>query len=226
MGSGSGGGLSRRRFGVALFAISGLVLAQSVVHLELVLGAGRIDTFVDLDRSNGLPDIISTVALGSAAAGALAVAFRESGSRRAGGVALAAVLGALTLADLVHDGAHPSSAAGRTVIVVVLAAGVLLALGAGSFSGRAQGMLLVAVAFLIASFLTTGLDRFDAERFERERGDPVAEYEIVAKEGLELLGWSLIALALWDEALRRPAPHARLTAPASRARARSRRRAA
>jgi hypothetical protein len=57
---------------------------------------------------------------------------------------------------------------------------------------------------LAASFFVTGLDRLD-HWFERERGDPIAEYQIVAKEGLELLGWSLVALALWDEALRRRA---------------------
>jgi hypothetical protein len=57
-------------------------------------------------------------------------------------------------------------------------------------------------ALLLCSFLVSGLDRYD-HRFERERGDPIAEYQIVAKEGLELLGWSLVALALWDEALRR-----------------------
>ena len=56
---------------------------------------------------------------------------------------------------------------------------------------------------LCGSFLVTALDEVDAGRFERERGDPIAEYQIVAKEGLELLGWSLVALALWDEASRR-----------------------
>jgi hypothetical protein len=62
--------------------------------------------------------------------------------------------------------------------------------------------LLLTGALLLCSFLVSGLDRYD-HRFERERGDPIAEYQIVAKEGLELLGWSLVALALWDEALRR-----------------------
>jgi hypothetical protein len=225
MGRRSPDGLSRRGFGVALLGIGALTLAQSVAHLALVLGADRIGTFFDLDRSNGLPDIVSTVALGSAAAGAFVLAFSESGARRAVIVALAAVLGALTLADLLHDGPHPSSSTGRTVIVLVVAAGVLLALAVPSFLGRPRAALSVAVAFLVASFLTIGLDRY-VEWFDGDRGDPVAEYQIVAKEGLELLGWSLVALALWDEALRRRERRARLTAPASRERAPLRRRAA
>ena len=64
----------------------------------------------------------------------------------------------------------------------------------------------MATIVLAGSFLVGGLERFDPMRFQRERGDPIAEYQIVAKEGLELLGWSLVALALWDEALRGAAP--------------------
>jgi hypothetical protein len=78
---------------------------------------------------------------------------------------------------------------------------------------------------LAASFLVGGLDRID-RRFDADRGDPIAEYQIVAKEGLELLGWSLVALALWDEALRRRGTTSTATAPASRAPAASRQRAA
>jgi hypothetical protein len=78
----------------------------------------------------------------------------------------------------------------------------------------------------VASFYVNALDQVDAQRFERERGDPIAEYQIVAKEGLELLGWSLVALALWDEALRRRGTTSTATAPASRGRAASRRRGA
>jgi hypothetical protein len=60
----------------------------------------------------------------------------------------------------------------------------------------------LAIGCLAVSFLIIGLDRLD-RRFERERGDLIAEYQIVAKEGLELIGWSLVALALWDAALER-----------------------
>jgi hypothetical protein len=219
-------GLGRLGLWGALALIAALVAAQSVVHLVVVLHFHREGTFVDLDRSNGLPDIVSTIALAVAALGAGAVARREAGVQRIAASCLAAVLTVLTLADLLHDGAHPSSAKGRYVIVLVIVTAVLLAVVAFAAAARARGTLLVALLVLCASFFVTGLDRLD-HRFQRARGERTAEFEIVSKEGLELLGWSLVALALWDEALRRRrALETVPTARASRAPAPSRRRAA
>jgi hypothetical protein len=194
-------GFGRLAFVGALLAIALLVAAQSVVHLFVVLHLHRLGTFVDLDRSNGLPDIISTIALALAALGAAAVARRESGAPVVG-LSLAGVLTVLTLADLFHDGAHPSSTKGWYVIAFVAIAAGLLALVALSASMRGRATLAVAVLVLASSFIATGLDRLD-QRFQQARGEKTTEFKIVAKEGLELLGWSLIALALWDEALRR-----------------------
>ena len=39
--------------------------------------------------------------------------------------------------------------------------------------------------------------------FERARGDQIIELQIVLKQGLELAGWGLIALGLWDAAVAR-----------------------
>ena len=213
-------------FAVWTLGIVGLVLAQSVGHLAMVLGADRIDTFADLDRSNGLPDLVSTLVLASAATAAVKLWRREPAPRPGLAVVLAALLGALTLADLLHDGAHPYRNGGPLVVGLVLAAVGLLAVLAIGSSGRVRWTLAVGMCFLACSFLLIGLDRLD-HRFERERGDPTAEYQIVAKEGLELLGWSLVALALWDEALRRRRGGAAVaTGRASPARAPSRRHAA
>ena len=77
--------------------------------------------------------------------------------------------------------------------------------------------LAVAGCLLLASLVVSTLAHVDPERFERVRGDPVTEYQIVTKEGLELLGWSLVALALWDEALRLRAPAKTASEPDSRA---------
>jgi hypothetical protein len=130
------------------------------------------------------------------------------------------------LADLFHDGAHPSSAKGRYVISLVAVCALLLLVAALFWGTRARVTVAVSVLVLGSSFFVTGLDRLD-HRFERARGEKTAEYEIVAKEGLELLGWSLVALALWDEVFRRRSPLvAASTARASRAQAPSRRRAA
>jgi hypothetical protein len=226
MGEGRIGGLGRVTFATIVVAIGALVLAQSVVHLVVVLRLDRVGTFVDLDRSNGLPDLVSTCALLLATAGAVALAGRETGTRWRVGAALAGLLAVLCLADLFHDGAHPSSAGGWYVIALVLGAAVLLGLVGRDAGARPKATLVTAALVLVGSFLVNGLDRAD-HWFQRARGDAVAEYQIVAKEGLELLGWSLVALALWDEALRlRRSLVSAPTARASRAPAPSRRRAA
>jgi hypothetical protein len=226
MGEGRNGGFGRRAFVAILVVIAVLVAAQSVVHLVVVLRFARIGTMVDLDRSNGLPDLLSTAALGLAAAGALLVALRESRLPSPAAMVLTAILMLLTLADLLHDGAHPSSRSGPYVIALALAAVLLLVAVSADSCPRARLTFASAALFLASSFFVTGLDRIDG-RFEHERGDPMAEYQIVAKEGLELLGWSLVALGLWEEALRRRrVSTVPVTGPASRAPAASRRRAA
>jgi hypothetical protein len=225
MGEGAAG-MRRGVFVAWLGAIIGTVLLQSAVHLEVVLGNGEVGSIFDLDRSNSLPDLGSTASLTAAAAAAAVLGRLEGGRRRAVAWALAVALTGLTIADLAHDGPHPASAVGWAVIAMVVATGVLL-VGIGITSAfRARVVLGVAACTLLGSFCVNALDQINAQRFERERGDPIAEYQIVTKEGLELLGWSLAALALWDEALRRRSASRTATAPTSRGRAASRRRAA
>src|SRR6476659_3666654 len=190
MGKGRMAGSGRLAFWRALLVIAALVAAQSVVHLIVVLHFHRMGTFVDLDRSNGLPDIVSEVVLALAAIGASAVATRERGFQRIAAMLLTAALTVLMLADVFHDGAHPSSAKGWYVITLVALTGGLLGAVAFAAGTRARAALAVALLVLASSFFVTGLDRLD-HRFERARGETTAEYEIVAKEGLELLGWAL-----------------------------------
>ncbi len=226
MGKGGSTGLARPVVAGWLLVIAAFVAVQSIVHLVVALHFHRTETWVDLDRSNGLPDIVSTLALVVGAAGAIAIALRESGPRRIPAGLLAVIISALMVADALHDGAHPSSATGRYVIGLVVCATVLLGFAAFSATPQTRLTLGVAALALAASFLVAGLGRLD-HRFERGRPSPIAEYKIVAKEGFELLGWSLVALALWDVSLRDKAVvGSRATAPASRARAASRRRAA
>jgi hypothetical protein len=205
VGEGRRGGLDNRAFTACTAGIVGVAVLQSMVHLVVVLGEYDFHSRFDLDRSNGVPDLVSTLALACAAAGAVAIAWHRRGRGRLAPVCLAVALGALTLADLLHDGAHPSSHLGRVVIGVVTATAVFLFAVAMESARRTRSTLTVAAVVLTGSFLVSGLDRLDIW-FERMRGDPVAEYQIVAKEGLELAGWSLVALALWDEALRRRRP--------------------
>jgi len=195
-------GMRRSSFAAWVGIAVGVCLLQSIVHLGVVLGEGRVGSLLDLDRSNGIPDLLSTLALGIATAGAFMLAYREREGHRALHSLLTGTLAVLTLADAVHDGPHPSSGVGWLVILVVVAAVILTVLVMEKSHPRTRITLGVAAAFLAASFLVNGLDRVDGW-FERVRADPVVEYQIVAKEGFELLGWSLVALAIWNEVARR-----------------------
>ena len=225
-----GPGVTGKRRGVFAGAIAAALVAcllQSGLHLAVVLGDDRVGSLFDLDRSNGVPDVISTLVLAAAFGGAAGLAACAVGRERMRAAGLAVMLGGLTAADAAHVGPHPSSVLAWLVITLVVLTGVLLAFAAVAWSDRSRVAVAVAACTLAASFLVNALDRLDAQRFERERGDAIAEYQIVVKEGLELLGWSLVALVLWDEAARRRrAVKAPATEPASRARAASKPRAA
>lgn len=199
--------MRRGMFGAWVLAIVSIVVLQSIAHLVMVLGADRAGSLLDLDRSNGIPDVVSTVVLAIAAAGAAMTSRHEMGARRLVFAVTAGLLATLTLADLLHDGAHPSRDNGPWVIALVVGTVGLLGFIAVEMGSRARVTLAVGVTLLAGSFLVGGLDRFD-QWFERERGDAVTEVRIVAKEGFELLGWSFVALALWDEALTRRRPRA------------------
>jgi hypothetical protein len=191
---------TRRRRGVALVTIFAIAALQTLLHLELTLA--QLDTIFDLGRSNGVPDLVSTMTLAFASVGATALALRDHGIGRAVAAALAGFLGIPTLADALHDGPHPTRPHGLLVVALAIAAvGMLLMvcrdapLSMRSIAGAS--FLALALAFALPA-----LERYD-HRFERERGDPIPEYQIVAKEDLEFLGWGFVALALWLEAERR-----------------------
>lgn len=193
--------MGRRTFQTWITLIVLAVVAQSVGHLVLAMWAERPRTLLDVEHSNGVPDLVSSVALAVAALGVVAVARRARGADAAVALLAASLLAALTLADLLHDGAHPSSGSGVLVVGLVAATAVTVGLVGLRGSRRCRVTLLVAASLLMASFAASGIDRFEA--FEGRRGEAVKELRLVSKEGLELAGWALVALALWDEALRR-----------------------
>lgn len=215
--------MNNRAFAAVAMGILGAAVLQSIVHLVVVLGEHDLHSRFDLDRSNGVPDLVSNLALACATAGAVALTRHRGRRGRVAPACLVVALAGLTIADLLHDGAHLSSHTGRLVIGLVAVTGILLIIVAVESAGRTRATLAIAAIALVGSFLVSGLDHFDIW-FERMRGDPVAEYQIVGKEGLELIGWGLVALALWDEANQRR--HAAPTARASRAPAASTRRGA
>ncbi len=213
MGSSATGGMRRSTYALWIFVIVAIVVAQSIVYLVLTLHLHEYHTEFDLDRSNGIPDLISTVVLALGTLGAAVLAAYEDGINRILASIAVLTLAALTLADLLHDGAHPTQNHGS--FVILLAAGtvaivILIALTAGT---RARITLGLGVALLAASFFVSQLKHFDPS-FGR-RGDRSHELQIVAKEGFEVGGWALVGLGLWEVALLRRSQFLRLTAPTS-----------
>ena len=60
--------------------------------------------------------------------------------------------------------------------------------------------LMAGLTALVATLVVGQLPELE-QWFERARGDQIIELQIVAKQGLELLGWSLVALGLFDSAV-------------------------
>ena len=197
-------GLRDGIFVACVAAIVALVGGQSIVHLALALGARRIGTVFDLDRSNGVPDLASTLVQATATLGAAALALVEDGSRRLTACLAALLFASITLADLLHDGAHPSRSGFLVIALVIATVCVLVMLVLGT-SARVRTTVTIGICLLAGAFLTSGLDRI-GDPFRGERGDVVVEWRIVVKEGFELAGWSLVALGLWDAVVGRRAP--------------------
>jgi len=191
---------TRRRRGVALVTIFAIAALQTLLHLELTLA--QLDTIFDLGRSNGVPDLVSTMTLAFASVGATALALRDHGIGRAVAAALAGFLGIPTLADALHDGPHPTRPHGLLVVALAIAAVGMLLMVCRDAPLSMRSIVGASFLALALAFALPARDRYD-HRFERERGDPIPEYQIVAKEDLEFLGWGFVALALWLEAERR-----------------------
>lgn len=187
-----------------MLAIVAVVVAQSVLHVLFTVDLHQRRSLFDVYRVNGIPDLVSTMALGAAAVGAAVLAFFASGRRRIPPAVGAAALGALTLADLVHDGAHPGRSTGKVVIALAVLAIVMVLLVVLTAFTRAKIMFAVAVGLLAGSFMISQVRELDPT-FDWRHGQLAHELRVVAKEGFELAGWAFLGLVLWDVALaRRP----------------------
>jgi hypothetical protein len=174
-----------------------LFAAQSVADLIAVLRFGSYDSIVDLDRNNAIPDLLSTAALVAAACGAGATAVTRPHGRRLP-AALAVVLAIVAVDDLLQ--AEPGAGWGLTVAAALIASAVLIVTMARR-GPRIEAVALLAGLCLLALAIKEGYwyDQF-LNRIglgDLRRGDLEYELGIVLKQGLEFLGWSLVALGLW-----------------------------
>jgi hypothetical protein len=176
------------------------IVLQSVGHIWQTLGRHELGGAVDLDRSNGIPDLLSTVVIATAAAGAAGLAGQTAGPARRRAAALACTLALVGAEDLLHLRPERTASGVATGVTAVIGLALLLWLAVEPATGlRARCTLTVGLVALSASLVAGELPQID-QWFERARGDPVIEWQIVAKQGLELAGWWLVAVALWDAA--------------------------
>jgi hypothetical protein len=190
--------VSRRLFALAVVVLLLVGLAQSIAHVWETIHRSTLDSLVDLERNNGIPDVLSTLVIVVGCAGAVAVsrATRTSRDRWAAAL-LACTLALVALDDLVQASVGLSTARGLAVVAVVTVATALLVAVAARAGTRARWTIVLGLVALALS-LAVGQAPDFASDLERARGERVAELEIAIKQGLELAGWWFIALGLWD----------------------------
>ena len=188
------------RYGLACACL--VLLLQSAAALVAALGFGAYDSIVDLDRNNGVPDVISTLVVLAAAAGAGAVSV--VGQSRFAAGALALVLALVVVYDVLQEEPDAGTVRGDIVIVTVVLAAVLILVVARAAPRSARRTLLVGlVLLLVAVKAAWWWDQMlnILQRGDLGRGDVEYELGIVVKQGLEVFGWSCVAIGLWATAL-------------------------
>lgn len=184
-----------------------LVAAQSVAHFVVTLGAnldfGQSDSVFDLERSNGVPDVVSTAVIVAAAVGAIVLAGRARHGRLLA-AGLAAALLVVATDDTLHDG-YDGAGSDRLVVLGALLTTVMLTTWVALRAhGVARTCLLVGLALLVldvkAPFVYDQLMNTVGQPWV-VRGDLLYELGVVLDEGMELMGWALVAVGLWEVAL-------------------------
>jgi uncharacterized membrane protein len=193
--------------GITLFVL----VAQSTIGLFAALVLNSYDSLVDLDRNNGIPDLLSTGAILAAGLGAAELAVARSRGRWLP-AALALLLLIVALDDLLQQEARSGDAWGRSVMATLVALTVLILVIARNAPRRARLTLVIGL-FLLAVAVKNAYeyDQFlnVLARGDQERGDFDYEFGIVLKQGLEFVGWSLVATGIWATAVAAGANHHR-----------------
>jgi hypothetical protein len=182
-----------------------------VAHLIVTVGLGACDatgfapcpSVFDLDHNNGVPDVISTIVIGAAAVGAIALGAR-SRPRELAALALAAVLIVITFDDALHLEDNLGSADGLVVLGTIVTAALLTIWVAASTPKEPRWLLLLGTCLLALDakvpFLYDELMNTVGQP-ALGRGDLLYELGVVLDEAMELSGWILLTVGLWDAAL-------------------------
>jgi hypothetical protein len=186
-------------------------VAQSVVHLIATVGFGvcgatgfaECPSVFDLDHNNGIADVVSTALIATAALGAAVLGARRR-PRDVASPALATILFLVTLDDALHLEDNARTAYGVIVIGTISCGAVLTIRVAVGVFRETRWLLLVGTAVLAIDAKAPCL--YDqmmnaVGQAALGRGDLLYELGIVLDEGMELAGWTLLAVGLWDAAL-------------------------
>jgi hypothetical protein len=189
------------RLGLAAALV--LFALQSAIGLIAALGFDSYDSVMDLDRNNGVPDLLSTAAILAAAVGAAVLGrARKRGRWRA--AALSLLFSVVALADLAQHEAGLGDLGGVSVLIALVASALLI-LAVARDAPRGVGLTLVIGLCLLALAVRMAYeyDQFlnILGRGDQERGDLDYELGIVLKQGLEFLGWSFVAVGMWATAV-------------------------
>jgi hypothetical protein len=215
-GDGSSGAATRdpvaRVLRIGLAAALIVFAVQSAIGLVLALALNSYNSVLDLDRNNGIPDLLSTAAILAAALGAVELAVSPAGLRWQP-TALALLLSIIALDDVLQQEAG-KDVWGVSVAVTLVTFTFLLMGVAREAPRRARLMLLIGVFFLAVAVKNAyEYDQFLnlLGRGDQLRGDFDYELGIVLKQGLEFLGWSFVATSIWTTAVASRASHGRMT---------------
>jgi len=212
---------SRKRLVTASLVGGAIVIvAQSAMHLVATVGFGvctktgfgTCPSIYDLDHNNGISDVISTVTIALAALGACVLGARRR-PHELTAFALAAFLLLVTFDDAVHLEDTLGSIYGLIVLGTIVCAALLTIRVATGVSAGSRQLLLVGVAILAldakAPFFYDQLMNV-VGRPDLVRGDLLYELGVVLDEAMELTGWILVAVGMWDAALSVRPTHAAL----------------
>ncbi len=176
-----------------------LLVTQSALHLIATLGFHSTDSLVDLDRSNGIPDIVSVAIILSAALAA-AVLATHAGDTRLWAMALVIALTFIAIDDTLHEETNVSTTYGRIVVATILAAALLTISVAVKTPRPARTILLVALTLLAIDvkipFIYDQLMNVTGNP-ALVRGDLLDELGVVLDENIETAAWILLSIGLW-----------------------------
>ena len=181
-------------------------MLQSGAGLVASLHFHSYNSAFDLNRNNGIPDVLSTAAILAAALGARAVAATVTRDRWQA-IALAILLAVVALDDLLQKEAGDANAWNVSVIITLALTTFLILAIATRAPRRAGVALFIGLCLLVAAVKNAWLAPYNDQLLialvhsDEQRGDLGYELDIVLKQGLELFGWSLVAIGMWATAV-------------------------